>query len=305
MIRNRGVHFQAVSEIAPFGIVVPTFNAENTLQILITSVRRQTYGGSSPMVIADQKSTDRTAEIARSNGCTVIAIPRPDPFIAWVTPPFPAEGRNLGAKSISGRILLHLDQDMELASPDFLEKLESVIDTEHQAVVIREVDIAAGFWSRCKAVERSCLYGTRLEGARAVTRDLFERVGGYDQDVSSGEDVFVTRLYELETQIIRDDSLALLHHTGRHSLMWMLRKKFLYGRSAKTYLRKAGSVRGPSASNYVWSSLGAYLRNWRLLVKHPVLYVCIFPLRAMEFAALRLGMWYGPRVSIAHAERPA
>jgi glycosyltransferase involved in cell wall biosynthesis len=290
-----------MNDPSTFGIVVPTYNAERTLQRLITSIHRQTCEAYS-ILIADQKSTDQTAQIARSNGCIVVDIPRPDPFIAWVTPPFPSQSRNIGANLVNGRILLHLDQDMELGSLDFLEKLDLLIDSEHQAVVIREVDVATGFWSTCKGLERSCLYGTQMEGARAVTRELFVRVGGYDQHVSSGEDIFVTRLYERETQLVRHDSLALLHHSGRHSLKWMLTKKFLYGRSAKSYLRRASTVQAPSAGSLVFSSLRAYLKNWRLMLKHPMLYLCIFPLRFMEFSAMQFGMWYGPRIPVASAQ---
>jgi hypothetical protein len=192
---------------------------------------------------------------------------------------------------------------MELGSPDFLEKLEPLIDTRHQAVVIREADVADGFWPRCKALERSCYYGTGMEAARAVTRELFERIGGYDQEVSSGEDYFVTRLYERETQLIRSDSLLLLHHTGRYSLMSLLRKKYVYGSTAQTYLRKASAVQGRSAAAIMRSSLGAYLRNWRLLLKHPALYLCIFLLRAMEFGAMRLGMRFGLRARRAPVPR--
>jgi hypothetical protein len=179
---------------------------------------------------------------------------------------------------------------MELDSPDFLKNLEALIDARHQAAVIPERDVATGFWARCKAAERASYSGTKMEAARAVTRDLFTRVGGYDQDISFGEDLFITRLYERETQIARSDSVVLRHHTGDYSLRFLLRKRFNYGKTANVYIRKASLVGAGSAASIVRTSIVAYLRAWPLIFKYPLEYLCVIPLRAMESAAVLLGM---------------
>lgn len=278
-----------MSEPATFSVVIPTYNEERNLGRLLKSIRNQT-GCTYSIMVADQSSTDRTADIARSFGCDVIQIPRP----RFYSPP--ARSRNIGARLAEGKILLQLDADMELGSIDFLRKLEALIDTSHRAAVIYELDVASGFWARCKALERSCYRGTQMEAARASTRELFVKVGGYDEAISSGEDFFITRLFEQHTNLARDESLLLRHHVGRGSLRSMLRKKFAYGRTANTYLSKAREVGAKSGPSIAWSSLRAYLRNWRLLGRQPAHYLGIFPLRAMELAAIRLGMWVGPRL---------
>jgi glycosyltransferase involved in cell wall biosynthesis len=270
-----------------FAVVVPTLNEEGNIERLLGSLRLQTYSRYL-VAIVDQGSADRTVEIAHSFGCEVISVPKPRVY----TPP--ARSRNLGAHHIEGNLLLHLDADMELGSPDLLERLAKLLDADHKAAIIQELDVADGFWARCKALERHCYRGTEIEAARAVTRELFDRVGGYDEEVSSGEDFYITRLYERETQIARDPSLVLRHHIGRHSLGSLLRKKVAYGRSARTYVKKARGVGARSAPSIVRDSLRAYLRNWRLLFAAPGQYLGIFPLRAMELAALQIGMWLGP-----------
>jgi glycosyltransferase involved in cell wall biosynthesis len=274
-------------ELETFAIVVPTYNEERNIERLLRSIQAQT-DSTYLIVVVDQSSTDRTVEIARSYGCTIIELPKS----AIYSPP--ARSRNVGAASIGGRILLHLDADMELDSPNFLKHLEALIDANHRAVIIHEFDLASGFWARCKALERSCYRGTEMEAARAVTRELFDQVGGYDEDISSGEDFYITRLYELKTQVARSNALQLRHYVGRYSLRSLLRKKFAYGRTAKTYLLKARGVGAKSAGSIVRSSMRAYLKNWRLIGKQPAHYVCIFPLRAMELIAVRLGTWLGP-----------
>lgn len=283
-----------MSEPDTFAVVIPTYNEERNIGRLLRSIRMQTDTSCS-IVVVDQSSADRTVEVARSFGCKVIEIPGP----SFYSPP--ARSRNVGAHSVDSRILLHLDADMELASADFLRTLESLIDNSHSAAVIYEIDVASGFWAKCKALERSCYQDSEMESARAVTRDLFFTVGGYDEDVSSGEDFYITRLFRQRTRIARDPSLLLRHHVGRGSLRSMLRKKFDYGRTAKTYLHKARRVGAQSGPSIAWSSARAYLRNWPLLAKQPAHYLCIFPLRAMELAAVWLGMWFGPKPKASQA----
>jgi glycosyltransferase involved in cell wall biosynthesis len=270
--------------VPTFAIVIPTVNEQRNIERLLKSIRNQA-GATYSIAVVDQSSTDSTAEIARSYGCTVIRIPKP----SFYSPP--ARSRNLGAETIEGKILLHLDADMELESQDFLKKLETLVDSGHQAVVINEIDVASGFWARCKALERRCYRGTEVEAARAVTRELFARVGGYDENISSGEDFFITQLYRRETHVATDQSLSLRHHLGSYSLAFLLKRKFAYGRTSKTYLLRARSIGARSAGSIVGSSLRAYLRNWRLLGEQPLYYLCIFPLRAMEFLAVQAGMW--------------
>src|SRR5713226_422324 len=167
-----------------FGVVIPTYNEERNIERLLRSFQLQTNKNFS-IVVVDQGSTDRTVELARSYGCAVIATRRP----SFYSPP--GRSRNLGAGSVQCRVLLHLDADMELETPDFLSNLEALIDHQHQAAIIHEHDVASGFWATCKAVERSCYFDTDMEAARAVTSELFSRVGGYDESISSGEDFFI------------------------------------------------------------------------------------------------------------------
>src|SRR6266550_6323120 len=121
--------------------------------------------------------------------------------------------------------------------------------------------------------------------------ELFALVGGYDEEVSSGEDLFITSLYRKHTDIGLDDALVLDHHLGRLSLRRLLSKKYSYGRTAQKYLTKARIAGTGTSFDIVRTSLSAYLRSWRFLLRHPALYLCIFPLRNLELFALQMGKW--------------
>jgi hypothetical protein len=180
---------------------------------------------------------------------------------------------------------------MEMASPDFLERLAGLFDADHQAAVVEEVDSAEGFWGKCKALERSCYPGSGLEAARAVTAELFSAVGGYSEEITTGEDLFITRQYEHLTKVRRANGLHIKHNLGRPSLRSMLRKKISYGTAAHGYLRKAREVGAPSAASIIWASVMAYVRNWRLIVSDPFHYLAIAPLRVAELFATLIGMF--------------
>ncbi len=283
-----------MTEQEVFGIVIPTYNSERHIGRLLESIRVQDHVSYSVTVV-DAGSNDKTVQIARSYHARIIEVSRPEKYTPWITHPLPAYSRNLGARSTSSRILLHLDSDMELIATDVLTRLEALIDPGHQAAVIHEIDIAEGFWPSCKALERSCYRNTEAEAARAVTRELFELVGGYDQAVSSGEDFLITSQYDRQTRVVRDHDLFVRHHAGRYSLRSHLGKKFVYGRTAKAYLGRAREAGARSSSAIALDSMRAYLRNWRLMFRHPVKFICVIPLRVMEFLAIRLGMQFASR----------
>lgn len=90
-------------------IVIPTKNEEEHLPRLLESIKAQTVQPHE-IIVADAHSTDRTREIAKSYGATVI------------DGGMPSVGRNLGAKHATGELILFLDADVELRDHTFLEK---------------------------------------------------------------------------------------------------------------------------------------------------------------------------------------
>lgn len=108
----------------PISIVIPTFNEERSLPILLSSLKRQSVTPAE-IIVADAFSTDKTRIIAKEFGCKV------------VDGGLPAIARNSGAKNTRYQTLLFLDADVKL-SPCFLEKtVKEMMD--------RKLDIASCF----------------------------------------------------------------------------------------------------------------------------------------------------------------
>jgi glycosyltransferase involved in cell wall biosynthesis len=177
--------------LSSVSVVICAYNEEAHIARLLRSLGRQTLPPSEVIVI-DDGSTDRTASIARQQFAQVICVPHRGPAV----------GRNLGAQSALGDMLVFLDGDMDCA-PQFIECLTAPIRRgEAVGTFTREIYVAneKSAWASAYAVMRQ-LRGGRLlpedftnewDNFRAITRDAFLSVDGYD-NVGYGEDRTLAR----------------------------------------------------------------------------------------------------------------
>ena len=82
-------------------IIIPTLNEEKNLPILLNSIKKQSFKDYE-IIVADNKSTDKTRTIAKKFKCKV------------VDGGLPPKARNNGAKKTRGKYLLFLDADVML-----------------------------------------------------------------------------------------------------------------------------------------------------------------------------------------------
>jgi glycosyltransferase involved in cell wall biosynthesis len=164
-------------------VVIPAFNEEAILDRTLEAVHATTAGASCEVIVVDNESTDRTAEIAARSGARVITEPVHN--IARV--------RNTGAAAAGGDVLVFLDADT-LVSRDLLAAIANVLRDENTiggAVAVEYTEFrrwwmkgyVAGwrFWSR---------YFDMKQGAAQFCRtDVFQRLGGYDESIYMGEDI--------------------------------------------------------------------------------------------------------------------
>jgi glycosyltransferase involved in cell wall biosynthesis len=165
-----------------FSIVVPVRDGGAAFDRCLESLTR--YGSRDhELIVVDDGSVDASGESARSAGARVIRC---------AAPRGPAAARNAGAAAASGRHLFFLDADCELHA-DTLSVARRFLE-EHPEVgaVFGSYDddpAAPGVVSRFKNLFHHWVHQRGAgpaesfwAGCGAVRRELFEEVGGFDEE---------------------------------------------------------------------------------------------------------------------------
>ena len=177
-----------------FSIIIPTYNEEEYLPILLDSIKEQDFDDYE-IIVADANSTDKTREIAKDYGCIV------------VDGGLPAVGRNSGARVAKGDLLLFLDSDLQLTD-EYLRNVIYEFRVEKLGIAITQMkpmsnkvedklfhDFANYFMI---SVENIKPHGAGCYGIIAK-RSLHEECGGFDESLTFGEDTdYIERLAKKE-----------------------------------------------------------------------------------------------------------
>ena len=201
-------------------VVVPAFNEERLLAGSLAAIRGamrafDQAGWASELIVCDNNSSDRTAEIARAAGATVVFEPENQI----------ARARNAGASAASGDWLVFVDAD-SYPTRELFSELVSVASknvgggaTVSFETEDRTVRLALGAWN---ALSRAAKWAA---GSFVFCRaDAFREIGGFDQVLYAGEEIdFSRRLKRLGRR--RRLGFVILH---RHPLRTSDRKARLY-----------------------------------------------------------------------------
>ncbi len=167
-------------------LVIPAFNEESYLPALLDSVdvARARYPGGDgqvEVIVANNSSTDRTAEIAQARGCRVASVAKPAI----------AASRNGGAHMATGGIVAFIDADCTIHPETF-----NVIDRTMASRRVVAGATGARFSRWSLGIGLTTLLGETLFrianldiGVVFCRRDDWAAVGGYNEDLLCAEDV--------------------------------------------------------------------------------------------------------------------
>ena len=187
-------------------IIIPTYNEEEYLPVLLESIKEQDFDDYE-VIVADANSTDRTREIAEEYGCIV------------VDGGLPAVGRNNGASIAKGEILLFLDSDLKLTE-DYLRDVIYEFKMERLGIAITQMlplsnkvqdklfhDFANYFMI---GVEKIKPHGAGCYGIIAK-KELHDECGGFDESLTFGEDTdYIERLAKKERfRVLRNAKIGV------------------------------------------------------------------------------------------------
>lgn len=208
-------------------VIVTTFNNHATLDACLSSISAQDYPNTE-LIVVDNSSTDDTKEIAG----------RYTPQVYDKGPERSAQ-RNYAVSLAKGEYVVIVDSDMELSPHVIAACVDEVNESPHLGgLTIPEESFGCGFWAQCKRLERSFYVGVDwIEAARFFRKELYERAGGYDGDLVSGEDWDLSQRVAALSPLGRIDEF-IYHNEGHLNLVKTLRKKYYYAGLAGAYLHK-------------------------------------------------------------------
>ncbi len=108
-----------------FSVVIPAYNEADFIGDCLRSLARQDFGGGYEVIVVDNKSTDDTAEIARSYGVTVVREEHPGICRA----------RQRGTHAAVGEIVVSTDADTRFDSA-WLSRIDEAFKADASLVAV-------------------------------------------------------------------------------------------------------------------------------------------------------------------------
>lgn len=205
-------------------VVIPAFNEEKLLAATLHAVQGalvafRRRGWETELIVCDNNSTDRTAELARDAGATVVFEP-----VNQIS-----RARNTGAAAAAGDWLLFVDAD-SFPTAELLEDVAEQIAGGRclagGSTVRMQSEVGWGqALCRCwnwLSLRRNLLAGSFIFCDAAA----FRAVGGFSEKLFASEELELSRRLK-QLAAVQDRQVVILH---RHPLLTSDRKVHLYTR---------------------------------------------------------------------------
>jgi len=235
-------------------VVVPAFNEERLLPGSLSSIRAAMegfarFGWKSELIVCDNNSTDRTAEIAKGAGAQVVFEP-----VNQIS-----RARNAGAARAGGDWIFFVDADSSPSVELFVDAADAIragclaggstvaFDHPHPGAALA-IGIWAGIWNALSRIGKWAAGSFIFCEAAA-----FRETGGFSEELYASEEIDLFR--RLKRLARRDKRAIVILH--RHPLRTSDRKLRLYGwREFFRFVVKTVVSRGRTLRNrkdcFVW-----------------------------------------------------
>ena len=186
-------------------VVIPAKNSERTVGKCLFSVFDQDYKPFE-VIIVDGGSEDGTLDVAKAHGARTFLEP-PHEGNA------PGIGRNYGAKNARGNILAFIDSDC-YPEKTWLTKVARILKNRKvgiYGIIVRDKNgniVSRAYHYLYMQISRDFVPSRCM----AIRKELFLRVGGFDETLTSGEDNDLSyRVRDLGYNIIVDKESKVYH----------------------------------------------------------------------------------------------
>ena len=221
------------SKVSGISVVVPVLNEASSIRTLIEGLMNQTLLPTE-IVVTDGGSTDGTTNIVEQ----LIAAGAPAKLLREKRA-LPGRGRNVGVSNSRCDWIAFIDGGIT-PEPNWLEKLAVTAEQEMADVVFGSYEpVTDTFFKECAAIgyvappqEIDGMLGRfRVIVSTLINRKVFKEVGGFPEDLRSGEDLLFMRKMEAAGFRVAYAPDAVVHWNLQPDL-WSTFKRFTtYARS--------------------------------------------------------------------------
>jgi glycosyltransferase involved in cell wall biosynthesis len=258
------------AEVPLVSVIVTTKNEEKNIGNCLQSIKNQTFKNTE-LVVVDNFSKDKTAEIAKKHGAKV-----------YYKGNERSAQRNYGITVSTGKYILYVDADMILNPNLVKECVERCECYGEGALYVPERIVGESFWIKVRDFERSFYTGTVIDAVRFIRRDIFLQVGGFDETLVGPEDWDLDRKIRANSRTGTANT-PLYHNEGRFNMNRYLKRKNYYIAGLQKYAKKWGpddlEVRKQVGVQY--RLIHVFIENgkWKKLVRYPHYTIAMYFLR--------------------------
>ena len=164
-------------------VIIPCKNGENYLKEALEGIRRQNM--SIEIIVVDDGSTDRTADIAQSYGCKVIRQSVSEGQVV---------AKNKGLESSQGQYVMFHDHDDVMRENALATLYNALIsDNEHFGVMGKVKDFISPDAQDKNTPIQSEPYWGLFTGAVLLKKEVFTKVGLFSESLHTGEIIELTK----------------------------------------------------------------------------------------------------------------
>lgn len=257
-------------------IVVATKNEQKNIAACLQSIKNQTYPSDLiEIIVVDNNSIDQTKKTALQFTKNV-----------YNKGPERSAQRNWGIiEKAHGEYAIFLDADMRLGTKTIeacVLKMEN--DRKLVGLYISEIITGEKFWSRVRRFERSFYDATVIDGLRFFRRDIFKKIGGFDESLYACED------WDLDKRIKKTGAVGLItepvyHDESEVGIAKYISKKGYYAKNFDTYIEKweRGDVDVKKQFGLGYRFFWVFVEQgkWKKIIFHPLLAFVLFFVKFM------------------------
>jgi glycosyltransferase involved in cell wall biosynthesis len=226
-----------LGQLMKVSIIIPALDEEECLPVCLQSIASLSYPSENvEVIVADNGSSDKTREISKSYGAKVICNDTVN--VSGL--------RNLGAESAKHDVLAFIDADC-IVSMDWLRSAVkysedlSVTAWGSPPTVPADATWVQRTWYLVRKKEHPIVEVQWLESMNLfIRKELFNRVGGFDERLVTCEDVDLCYRIGEHGKIISDEKIQVVHTGEARTIREFVRKEIWRGQGNIQGIRSHG-----------------------------------------------------------------